>query len=351
MITSMHVKNFKCFKDLEVKDLGRFNLIGGQNNVGKTSLLEAVYLFVSCPQTRLIDLLVLRAPLPALQGVQGSFKSLDLLKPFFYDFRTEEKIEIASNHYAEQLEVSLTHKFELAEISKMNNANFMASLGGELPLKVSHVYSSQKKELFTALDFFSTQQRQGLPVASHTKPIPKTVYLKMTGEPQFLRDTKLFEDLSRQKKEEELLEAIRILEPKVKKIDILNGILYLDLGLPEKMPIYLTGDGLMHWISLAIAIFSCKDGVLLVDEIETGLYHGKLNEIFAALARLAEMMSCQIFVSTHSYECIKAAYEGFKAQPEALRYLRLNHLDEDIISTTYSRDGFARSIDHEWELR
>lgn len=351
MITSMQIKNFKCFKDFEVKDLGRFNLIGGMNNVGKTSLLEAIGLFVGCPQTRLMDLLALRVSPPALQGVQGHFKSFDFLKSFFYDFETEKKIEIAVNQLTERLEISLTRDFEMEEISKMNNANFMTSLGGELPLKVSHVYSVGKKEIFTALDFFSAQQRQGLPVASHTKSIPKTVYLKMAGEPQLARDTKLFEDLSRQKKEEELLEAIRILEPKVKKIDILNGVLHLDLGLPEKMPIYLTGDGLMHWISLCIAAFSCKDGVLLIDEFETGLYHGKMNEIFTAFAQLVKTMNCQVFATTHSYECIKGAYEGFKEQPEGLRYLRLNHLGEDIISTTYSREGFARSINHEWELR
>ena len=36
------VENFKRFDNLEVKDIGQFNFIVGDNNVGKTSLLEAL---------------------------------------------------------------------------------------------------------------------------------------------------------------------------------------------------------------------------------------------------------------------------------------------------------------------
>ena len=38
--------NYRCFKSLVVDPLERFNLIAGENNVGKTSLLEALFIFV-----------------------------------------------------------------------------------------------------------------------------------------------------------------------------------------------------------------------------------------------------------------------------------------------------------------
>ena len=44
MYKSFHVKNFRCFKDLQINDLGRVNLIAGKNNTGKTALMEAMYL-------------------------------------------------------------------------------------------------------------------------------------------------------------------------------------------------------------------------------------------------------------------------------------------------------------------
>jgi len=44
MYKTFRVKNFCCFENLQIKDLGRVNLIAGPNNTGKTALLEAMYL-------------------------------------------------------------------------------------------------------------------------------------------------------------------------------------------------------------------------------------------------------------------------------------------------------------------
>ena len=44
MFRSFTVKNFRCFQDLTIAPLARVNLIAGKNNVGKTALLEALYL-------------------------------------------------------------------------------------------------------------------------------------------------------------------------------------------------------------------------------------------------------------------------------------------------------------------
>ena len=42
MLTSLHIQNFKGFKDTRIPELRKVNLILGGQNVGKTSLLEAV---------------------------------------------------------------------------------------------------------------------------------------------------------------------------------------------------------------------------------------------------------------------------------------------------------------------
>jgi AAA15 family ATPase/GTPase len=47
MLTSVHLKNFRAFKDTTVGPLKRVNLIVGQNNTGKTGLLEALVLLLA----------------------------------------------------------------------------------------------------------------------------------------------------------------------------------------------------------------------------------------------------------------------------------------------------------------
>jgi hypothetical protein len=45
MYTYFRIKNYAGFKDLELKDFARVNLIAGKNNVGKTSLLHAIFMY------------------------------------------------------------------------------------------------------------------------------------------------------------------------------------------------------------------------------------------------------------------------------------------------------------------
>jgi AAA15 family ATPase/GTPase len=43
-IREIEIQNFKCFEDFKAEGFGRVNLIGGKNNVGKTALIEAIYI-------------------------------------------------------------------------------------------------------------------------------------------------------------------------------------------------------------------------------------------------------------------------------------------------------------------
>ncbi|GAC1393566.1 MAG: hypothetical protein NVS4B11_00190 [Ktedonobacteraceae bacterium] len=42
ILPSLEIRNFRGFHHLQIERLGRVNLIVGKNNIGKTSLLEAL---------------------------------------------------------------------------------------------------------------------------------------------------------------------------------------------------------------------------------------------------------------------------------------------------------------------
>jgi len=44
MIKDIEIKNFRCFQNLKVTGFEKVNLISGRNNIGKTTLLEALFL-------------------------------------------------------------------------------------------------------------------------------------------------------------------------------------------------------------------------------------------------------------------------------------------------------------------
>ena len=51
MYTSFTIENFRLFEKLTVEPLARVNLIAGENNVGKTALLEALWLLSRAQHT------------------------------------------------------------------------------------------------------------------------------------------------------------------------------------------------------------------------------------------------------------------------------------------------------------
>src|SRR5712692_3485185 len=47
MLTSIHLKNFRALRDVKIEPLRRVNLIAGQNDTGKTTVLEALRILLS----------------------------------------------------------------------------------------------------------------------------------------------------------------------------------------------------------------------------------------------------------------------------------------------------------------
>ncbi len=68
ILNSLEIQNFRLFRHLRIERLGRVNLIVGQNNIGKTCLLEAL-----CADfyPQLIKRLALTPPTPLSQPWEG----------------------------------------------------------------------------------------------------------------------------------------------------------------------------------------------------------------------------------------------------------------------------------------
>lgn len=80
MLENLHIQNFRLFRDFKIENLARVNLIVGKNNVGKSSLLEAISLLVNDP-TRTLDRLM------RLADARGEKSGQDVyhLKYLFHD--------------------------------------------------------------------------------------------------------------------------------------------------------------------------------------------------------------------------------------------------------------------------
>lgn len=44
VIKNIKIQNFRCFEELKISGFEKINLISGKNNIGKTALLEALFI-------------------------------------------------------------------------------------------------------------------------------------------------------------------------------------------------------------------------------------------------------------------------------------------------------------------
>ena len=72
------------------------------------------------------------------------------------------------------------------------------------------------------------------------------------------------------------------------------------------MPQGVLGDGIRRALSIALALRTAANGILLIDEIEAALHVSALDRVYRWLEGAVSSFSVQIFATTHSLEAIDA---------------------------------------------
>jgi hypothetical protein len=365
VLRSFTLKNFRGFRDLTVEPLDRINLIAGMNNTGKTSLLEAIYLHINPNKVDLaLELNGMRglgdavdrarekgAEANALEEICGwLFHSREIAMPIELTSRDDRGIErIAELRFADPA----TARADYPEISNLLAAHFPRDMAvGIVPHLVLRNRDSSGQE------GFSTVCRTGFSTLSATQTVKpsgpsRLLNFRLRSSEPDIEEFSQIESIGRQ---EEILSALHVLEPRVQRLSLLvfagQPEIHGNLGLKRLVPIALMGEGMRRLLSIVLAITNCPGGTVLIDEIENGLHHSVLQKVWTAIAHAARRADVQVFATTHSYECIEAAHEAFTADGTYdLRLHRLERVDDRITAVTYSQKTLDTSVEMNLEVR
>jgi hypothetical protein len=170
-------------------------------------------------------------------------------------------------------------------------------------------------------------------------------------------DTKWFSKLADVGRQDEVLSTLRIIEPRLKSLAVSTSdgpaMIYGDIGVGRRVPMSQMGEGMVRLLSLVLEIANASGGAVLIDEIENGLHYSVMSNVWKALAAAAHQADTQIFATTHSFECIRAAHEAFLARD---KYdFRLHRLDrtenKPITSVTYDANMLSAALASDFEVR
>ena len=344
------IKNFKNFKSLELNDLERVNLIVGKNNSGKSSLLEAILLhnmsiasIISIIKSRNTDLLS-----------ATDFKHI--IQAFFNNFNTKEPIDLIGffeNNKKVSVSFRLLEKEE--EIEKINIKIDLKGISSLYP-KQPYVLQAEHKEDGNIKNFYLVFSVSDIIPSS--LPVPKfpVFFLPTSFRTSILQEVALYSQLRSENYQDKIIKYLRIIEPKINSIEILNltgkPALYGDVGLDKPILLSFLGEGMSRLTNILLAIGVSKNGAVLIDEIENGFHYSVLKDVWKAISEMAREFNVQVFATTHSYECIQNAHLAFKeSDVYDFRVVRLDKIDDQVKPVVMNQEDLDTALELGFEIR
>ena len=77
-------------------------------------------------------------------------------------------------------------------------------------------------------------------------------------------------------------------------------------GVDPVLPIGTLGEGAWRMLGLALALAAAKGGVLLIDEIDTGLHYTVMEKMWQLVLETATRLDVQVFATSHSRDCYES---------------------------------------------
>ena len=318
-IKEIHIENFKCFEKFTIRDLNRINIFYGDNDSGKTSLLEAIYIALSNVNPGGIFAVLRNFPVRFVEGSPED--TWDLL---FFRFNRDKAIKLKITfENDDKLESTLSKPFLYKEIT-IRAENLIQSINPH-SLFIRWQFGETFRE--SIINFINPQieqksvgMQQSMLSLSLTSPnvisfgaltftLKPVFYFTSKGKPFTEALTTIYGDIVKENLKEILLESLREIKPELEKIDTINlaGVPCVAVkfkGDNNYYPIDVTGEGFSKIFMIISLIIKNRNGILLIDEIENGLYWKVQPVFWKYLEKFAIDFNVQLFITTHSYELL-----------------------------------------------
>jgi len=312
MITSLKLENFKSLESFELTNMKPIVLLSGRNNSGKTTILESLFLFLdhSSPES-FIKLNNFRGiSQPITNSIwEVLFRNMNVNKPISIKV-TDDGIETVLSYIADKNYIPNDSAMHPDVLNRFVSAAKM-SYSLKYNLKQNNYEEIGHYTISGAGILGNNSVKNGkYPIEmKHAQFINNMIVTNDTSINDWIGQIELSGD------KEKIVEILKIIEPKITDIRSISiggqPILYANIG--EKMlPLKLCGDGINRLLYIVASIMENPNSVIFIDEIETGFHYSLYSKIWEIIAKITNENHCQIFVSTHSIECINGAVEGIR---------------------------------------
>lgn len=351
MAESITIRNFRCFSETKLSDCRRINVIVGANGSGKTALMEAIFLAVGpSPEivTRLrrwrgfeVSGLAPISPMLIYRSVWGDL---------FHDYDFRRPISISLRGYAPHTR----------QVTINYNERKMISGGAGTAPRASAFSPIQFvwKGINNRTIATSTPRLEGGQMVVDPLPYSPVEGLFFAAVQGYsaTEAANRFSELSKRSEEGPIVEFFKQVFTFIEDLSVeLHGgtpMIFAKVdGMADRIPIGLVSGGLNKLASIITMFPNYPQGIALIDEIENGFYYKTLPKVWEALLHFGKLHDLQVFASTHSLECLKAAAEVANTDPESFSLLRVVRGNKGSIVREFAGADFASAIFDDVEVR
>jgi ABC-type branched-subunit amino acid transport system ATPase component len=351
-ISDLHVHRFRGLRDASFTSLGSISLIVGDNNSGKTSVLEAITVFC-----RPLDAAAWVETARRREARQIRASVMQALKWLFPQTSTDEgpytgelritghgqfPVRSVVGTYSEHVGVFVDGEPDrddpsddidsasalLPESSEVAEIRVQASFQREpMPLLFFEDPLVTDEMVFTmeggrALLLLDRARGPLLPFAVITPYAHQTEHRQVTG-------------LSRATEhglKDQVVAALQLMDEDIIDLHIVDRTASKSTVMIEHKrvgmaPVAAFGDGLRRVLAIALSVPFAARGVLLLDEMEAALHVSALQETYRWLVRVCRQFDIQLIATTHSLEAADALLDVAN-EGDGLSLFRLNQVKD-----------------------
>lgn len=289
MLHNIKIKNFKKFAELDLQNFSRVNVFVGNNNSGKSTVLEAILFAVNDFPLLFLDRALRRAKLLANPMITIE-NDLDYL---FNLASVDKKITLSFEDSLKKHEVVFNKDVLFNHIQDMNQVGGRNSF---LKLLAEYEYDNDKVQLVVDTNTGNVQ------ISNINKKLCTINMLDNNLNWNHVVFNKIIID----KHIDDIIEFLNTeFNLQIVKFAVVDNEIYVDNGFDKMIPIRYLGDGIVKIIGMIAYIISSRSGICLIDEIENGIYYKNHPKLIKYLDKISNEFNVQLFITTHSNDFIR----------------------------------------------
>ncbi|OJH41692.1 AAA family ATPase [Cystobacter ferrugineus] len=367
MLTSLRVTGFRNFASLSMEGLTRVNLLVGENNAGKTSVLEAAEILLLAQTS---SFALARGPMrrgenvPPRLGDDGDDEPYSraeiYLGNLFHGHETSPGNKFELHGETSRGPLSVSCSLEIAETEPIDDEDVpVRAQTTETLVRIVRMAetgtrtSSLPLELSRATEKMLRQRRMSFEFGMSA--------LQFVGTASPRRDALhvLWDGIVLTPEEQKVIEAMQLIQSDIERIAWLSysssgtdGFFVKLQHSDRRVPLGSMGEGIKRLLVLALNLVKSAGGYLLVDEIDTGLHYSVMVKMWKLVVETARRLDIQVFATTHSLDCIQALAGLYESDPDVREEISLHRIEKGApASIRYSADEILNAAQRQVEVR